>query len=716
MKKIVFVFAFLLTISFVASSQDGWNLQNPTSENHFYKEAYFVNTRIGWIVGYYGVIQKTTDGGVNWVNQFSGNTNHFLSVFFRDSLNGIVVGSNDGWSYGIILRTTDGGTNWNQQTIGIIQPLTSVYFYDFNHGVAVGYNGLILKTSDGGLQWEIVQSGTTSAFMDISFSDVNHGFALGQMDVLSRTSDGGESWYVDYLGTGREFYSITTIDSNNFYIVGSNIILKTTDGGSTWHSTNPPFQLSGVCFLNSNIGIAVGSNGINYGLNGVILRTTDAGIHWNIQSYEEMSPLWGTSIIDSNSLCAVGQNSTIQISDDFGNSWNSIQSDIYDNINKVFFVDNNYGYAVGSGRLIKTYKGGMNWQIQNLGITNQVNDINFLDTTHAYIVGSGGIFGMTTNAGLTWDISQIFNENLNGIFFTNLYEGITIAEYGKILHTIDGGLNWTVVFQNSDYNFKDLDFLDSINGVVVGGRWDGMNHVSIVINTHDGGSTWQPRYLSYYLVDVQYIDINNIIAVGAWETQNTGIFYRTTNGGSTWSSQDIPEAYLTGLYFFDNENGYVTDFWTGKIRKTTDGGFTWTTQYSNPGNYLNDIYFINNNNGWAVGDNGTILHTKNGGVTFIEDEENNFTQPIEFLLQQNYPNPFNPSTSIQYAISSTQFVTLKVYDLLGREVATLVNEEKPSGTYNAQFTINDVQLSSGIYFYKLQAGDFVESKKMILLK
>ena len=224
------------------------------------------------------------------------------------------------------------------------------------------------------------------------------------------------------------------------------------------------------------------------------------------------------------------------------------------------------------------------------------------------------------------------------------------------------------------------------------------------------------KILSYYLVDVQYIDINNIIAVGAWETQNTGIFYRTTNGGSTWSSQDIPEAYLTGLYFFDNENGYVTDFWTGKIRKTTDGGFTWTTQYSNPGNYLNDIYFINNNNGWAVGDNGTILHTKNGGVTFIEDEENNFTQPIEFLLQQNYPNPFNPSTSIQYAISSKQFVTLKVYDLLGREVATLVNEEKPSGTYNAQFTINDVQLSSGIYFYKLQAGEFVESKKMILLK
>ncbi|MBK7499508.1 MAG: T9SS type A sorting domain-containing protein [Ignavibacteriales bacterium] len=131
---------------------------------------------------------------------------------------------------------------------------------------------------------------------------------------------------------------------------------------------------------------------------------------------------------------------------------------------------------------------------------------------------------------------------------------------------------------------------------------------------------------------------------------------------------------------------------------------------------LGPLFCDSNKIGYAVGAGGTILRTTNGGVTFIEDEENNFTQPKEFLLQQNYPNPFNPSTNIQYAISSTQFVTLKVYDLLGREVATLVNEEKPAGSYNAQFTMNNVQLSSGIYFYKLQAGDFVETKKMILLK
>jgi hypothetical protein len=95
----------------------------------------------------------------------------------------------------------------------------------------------------------------------------------------------------------------------------------------------------------------------------------------------------------------------------------------------------------------------------------------------------------------------------------------------------------------------------------------------------------------------------------------------------------------------------------------------------------------------------------------VNDEYNN---DFRFVLSQNYPNPFNPNTTIQYAINSRQFVILKVYDVLGKEVATLVNEEKSIGIYNAEFNVE--QLSSGIYYYQLKAGDFVETKKMILLK
>ncbi|HOJ07822.1 MAG: T9SS type A sorting domain-containing protein [Ignavibacteriota bacterium] len=103
-------------------------------------------------------------------------------------------------------------------------------------------------------------------------------------------------------------------------------------------------------------------------------------------------------------------------------------------------------------------------------------------------------------------------------------------------------------------------------------------------------------------------------------------------------------------------------------------------------------------------------------LTDVEDE----TQlPTEFALLQNYPNPFNPSTNIQYAIANRQFVQLKVYDVLGNEIATLVNEEKSSGTYEIEFSVGASQrlaLTSGVYFYQLKAGNFLETKKMVFLK
>ena len=158
---------------------------------------------------------------------------------------------------------------------------------------------------------------------------------------------------------------------------------------------------------------------------------------------------------------------------------------------------------------------------------------------------------------------------------------------------------------------------------------------------------------------------------------------------------------LFGVYFTDLNNGTAVGD-AGTILRTTNGGTNWIAQTSETINHLFGVAFADSSNGWTVGRDGTILHTTNGGVTFIEDEENNFTQPKEFLLQQNYPNPFNPSTSIQYAISSTQFVTLKVYDLLGREVATLVNEEKTCRL--VQCTIYNEQCTIKFWYLLLQTS------------
>ncbi len=120
---------------------------------------------------------------------------------------------------------------------------------------------------------------------------------------------------------------------------------------------------------------------------------------------------------------------------------------------------------------------------------------------------------------------------------------------------------------------------------------------------------------------------------------------------------------------------------------------------------------------------GTLLHISNGiyykryigalqkSITAVEQEEG---LPTTFELMQNYPNPFNPTTSISFSIPQAAFVTLKVYDIVGREVANLMSEQKDAGIYNYNFDAS--KLSSGIYFYRLQAGNFTSSKKMILIK
>lgn len=145
----------------------------------------------------------------------------------------------------------------------------------------------------------------------------------------------------------------------------------------------------------------------------------------------------------------------------------------------------------------------------------------------------------------------------------------------------------------------------------------------------------------------------------------------------------------------------------------------WSFKYTAPNSIVVDtIYSVANS---VNGDGNPILGDKwNFGENFpvrvidipvtVEDE----ILPSEFQLAQNYPNPFNPGTSIEYTVSSRQYISLKVYDILGNEVASLVNEEKPSGTYQVRF--NGTQLSSGVYIYKLETKDIINVKKMLMIK
>jgi hypothetical protein len=172
-----------------------------------------------------------------------------------------------------------------------------------------------------------------------------------------------------------------------------------------------------------------------------------------------------------------------------------------------------------------------------------------------------------------------------------------------------------------------------------------------------------------------------------------------------------------GNFWNRNLNGKIDEVRISSIARY-DNNFTPTTHFDND-IYTIALYHFNEGTGDMVYDSsgnnltGTIFGAAwaNGVLSAVPEE---LINPTEYLLSQNYPNPFNPTTTIQYAVSSRQFVSLKVYDVLGNKIETLMNEEKPVGTYEINW--NAIDLPSGVYFYRLQAGDFVQTRKMILLK
>ena len=203
--------------------------------------------------------------------------------------------------------------------------------------------------------------------------------------------------------------------------------------------------------------------------------------------------------------------------------------------------------------------------------------------------------------------------------------------------------------------------------------------------------------MQYYLVVVYVfcLSVTLLSQVSGW--------YHQTSGTSS---------FLNDVYFFNEFNGILVGD-NGTILHTIDGGENWVFQESNTTRRLLTVFFVNDNIGWAVGEYGTIIKTVTGGITNVKNESTN-DNPSVLALYQNYPNPFNPTTTISYQIPELSSVSLKVYDVLGKEITTLVNEEKPIGRY--EITFNVAELPSGIYFYQLRAGSFVEIKKMILLK
>lgn len=395
------------------------------------------------------------------------------------------------------------------------------------------------------------------------------------------------------------------------------------------------------------------------------------------------------------------------------------------------------------------------WTEQNTGVTKKLNHCRIFTGEITWVCGDSGVVLRTTNNGASWTnlTGNGIPLNVNLISISGLNDNVVIiggnTSAGSVIYmSSNSGASWFQVFSQPGGTLRGLGTHLYV-GDPVGGRWS-------LWWTTNYGLTWDStgRYLaqngSEHGLNNSYFSYAGDDYILAFGTNNYRIY---SKNNTTWSVITFPEQNVYSLHwdsylalgYAGGSNLYQTtdrgESWqqvalsgTGNIAgiaaqpgyaltlvsrgnnqiflKTNSG--SWTFDYSSPsGNYN----FLRTGNSWnnlyAIRDNGLIskrtLTPPPLGINQISSEI-----PNEFSLSQNYPNPFNPTTNIKFQIPMAGFVKLIIYDALGKEIQTLVNEQLSPGTYEVDF--DGSNQPSGVYFYKLESGTFTETKKMVLVK
>ncbi len=404
--------------------------------------------------------------------------------------------------------------------------------------------------------------------------------------------------------------------------------------------------------------------------------------------------------------------------------WFSRPSGVTSDLRAVKFWNLNTGWAAGDGGVIlKTTNGGTNWSLINTGITNNLYALTCRDSVTLVTCGSEGKIMISSNAGLNWiSVSSGVNSTLRSL---TVEPGISAKVYaagdnGVILFSSNNGSTWSIEASNTNLQLNCIIYF---TGGSTGYIQEVMGNNGLK-KYHFTSNAWQPDagFPASSENLLAGISSSRLFYPLAFMCTGSGKIYKRrfgtskpwflVNSGTTSALNSMSDGNVS-MYGYGNYGKYV---WAagenGTIIYSADTGNTWQAQNSGITTALNSIAMLDSIKGCAVGNGGVILQTITGGTIGIQQISSNV--PENFLLKQNYPNPFNPVTNIEFSLSAGSIAVLSVFDVAGRLVKTLLNSEINAGVYKADFDASG--LSSGIYYYKLTAGSFSETKKMILIK
>jgi hypothetical protein len=658
-----------------------------------------------------------------------------ITCFTHEYMGYVYAGTQDNGLY----RSSDKGSNWSP--LGFYGNAILSLAIEDNFLFASTVNSGVQRSSDNGAHWTSIYVGSSSAPKKLLATGIGDLFA-GADDGMYRSEDDGDSWTPVSSGiVDKRILAITVSAHNTLYAsTYRSGVFRSEDNGDSWQQIINGLGSARIrsLIVDPSENVYAGSEN-----NGIFL-STDFGDTW-IQVFKYA----GWTSLDINflgDLFAMSSTGTLLFTSDKGSSWRSVAAENL--VAQAAVVSVNVDGSIlngtnGSG-IYKAVARDSVWISTGLQVSSATafratsNGAFIISTLNGFTDG-GGCY-ITTDNGNSWQITgltgyrlQSLEKQATGTFIAGGPDGI--------FRSTDNGVNWSPLITGANPN--------QLAAIIAGvpNYFFAAIGPTGVFRSYDDGVSWSTSGLT----GIPITSLSSDAGGSIYACTPQGL-YRTTNNGVPWTQLPITSGIDTAVSFIRAGSRLIAAT-NAFIYYSNDEGATWTPSISTAeaGNVrmfgihnIGEVFAATSKGVYESADSGLTWSVINTGMPstnvvsigfdkqgyvyagsadlgifrstqIISGIHNVLTRPpASYALHQNYPNPFNPSTKISFDLPRRDFIVLKIFNLLGEEVTTLVNDYRNAGTYTVEF--NAGGLSSGIYFSRLTLGSYSEQRKMLLIR